>query len=63
LLDPAHIELLSQSINSRGKTEFKKYIFELDASNMFGNPYRFIVASKQEILFNINQIDEPIVGL
>lgn len=54
--------VLNDTISTRGKTEFKKYIFELDASKMFGNPYHFIVSSKQEALFDIGAIGETIVG-
>lgn len=55
--------ILNDTISTRGKTEFKKYIFELDASKMFGNPYHFIVSSKQEALFDIGAIGETIVGV
>lgn len=55
--------MLNDTLSTRGKTEFKKYIFELDASKMFGNPYHFIVSSKQEALFDIGAIGETIVGI
>ena len=55
--------ILNDILSTRGKTEFKKYIFELDASKMFGNPYHFIVSSKQEALFDIGAISETIVGV
>jgi hypothetical protein len=43
-------------VTSTGLTEFRR--FYLDASEMFGNPYRYITFSKQEMMFDISMYAE-----
>lgn len=43
-------------ITSTGMSEFRR--FYLDASEMFGNPYRYITFSKQEMMFDISMYAE-----
>lgn len=43
-------------ITPTGMSEFRR--FYLDASEMFGNPYRYITFSKQEMMFDISMYTE-----
>lgn len=43
-------------VTATGLTEFRR--FYLDASEMFGNPYRYITFSKQEMMFDISMYAE-----